>query len=104
MTTAQNVKLPVTLKASDESSLKYVIVGKPANGTLSGTGANLVYQPGTDFFGVDSFSFKADDGDATSNLATVTINVTPTPGQGVCNETASWSSGQKASSCERTSR
>ncbi|MFN8445073.1 MAG: LamG-like jellyroll fold domain-containing protein, partial [Caldilineaceae bacterium] len=82
VTTAQNVKLPVTLKASDESSLKYVIVSKPANGTLSGTGANLVYQPGTDFFGVDSFSFKADDGDATSNLATVTINVTPTPGQG----------------------
>ncbi len=81
LTTAQNSSLLVTLQANDESSLKFIVVSKPANGSLSGTGANLTYQPATDFFGSDSFSFKADDGDATSNLATVTINITPTPGQ-----------------------
>ncbi len=81
VTTAQNSSLPVTLQASDESTLKYIVVGKPANGTLVGTAPNLTYQPATDFFGTDSFSFKADDGDASSNLATVVINVTPAPGQ-----------------------
>ena len=43
---------------------------------LSGTGANRSYQPGPDFNGSDSFTFKANDGAPDSNTSTVTITVT----------------------------
>ncbi|MFN8446941.1 MAG: LamG-like jellyroll fold domain-containing protein [Caldilineaceae bacterium] len=82
VTTPQNANLALNLQSSDDDSLSYIIVTQPTQGRLLGSAPNLVYDPNTDFFGTDSFSFKADDGDATSNLATVTINVTPTPGQG----------------------
>src|SRR5262249_7389348 len=62
--------------------LAYSIVGEPQHGALSGTAPNLTYTPANNFNGVDSFTFKVNDGQADSNIATVTISVgTPaTPG------------------------
>jgi endonuclease G len=73
---AQNV--PVTLSATDanvNNTLTYEVVGSPEHGSLSGTGANLTYTPDADYFGTDSFTFKASDGTAASNTATVSITV-----------------------------
>jgi hypothetical protein len=52
-------------------------VTTPAHGTLSGTAPNLTYTPDSNFNGSDSFTFKANDGHADSNVATVSITVTP---------------------------
>jgi len=42
---------------------------------LSGAGANLTYTPKANYYGSDSFTFKANDGVADSDTATVTISV-----------------------------
>ena len=67
----------ITLSASDiEGDLfTYTVQTGPTSGSLSGTAPNLVYTPDTGFTGADSFTFVADDGALSSNLATVTINV-----------------------------
>jgi hypothetical protein len=68
---------PVKLVATDANNdtLTYVTDTLPANGTLSGSGANRVYTPNAGFSGVDSFTFHANDGTTDSNVATVTLNV-----------------------------
>jgi hypothetical protein len=61
---------------NDRSSLRAVLVDEPSHGTLSllPDGA-LVYQPVENFFGEDSFTYRADDGESLSNVTTVTIRV-----------------------------
>jgi hypothetical protein len=49
----------------------------PAHGTLSGTAPDLTYAPAPDYVGDDSFTFRANDGHTSSNVATVSIVVTP---------------------------
>jgi hypothetical protein len=80
---AQSVSTPedtakqVTLSGSDVEgdSLSYIIVSGPAHGTLTGTGANRTYTPAANYNGPDSFTFRANDGQADSNVATVSITV-----------------------------
>ena len=77
VTTDQDTAVAVSLSATDTDGdpLSYSIVSGPANGTLSGSGANRTYTPNAGFFGNDSFTFKANDGMDDSNTATVTISV-----------------------------
>ena len=49
---------------------------QPAHGTLFGLRPNVSYLPDPGYVGVDSFTFKANDGTADSNTATVSITVT----------------------------
>jgi VCBS repeat-containing protein len=69
------------LKATDAdlpaNTLTYSIVKAPANGTLSGSGANLTYTPKPDFNGSDSFTFKVNDGAADSAGATISLKIAP---------------------------
>ena len=51
----------------------------PSHGTLSGTGADLVYIPAADYDGADAFSFTANDGQLSSPPATVSIAVVAVP-------------------------
>jgi len=71
----------ITLTASDTegNSLTYAVVAGsgPSNGTLSGAAPNLTYTPNPNYFGPDSFRFTANDGQAVSNEATVSITVNP---------------------------
>lgn len=70
----------ITLSGSDADggSLSYVIVSAPLHGTVSmGSGGNVTYRPATNYNGGDSFSFKVNDGAADSNVAAVSIQVTP---------------------------
>ena len=73
----QNTPKTISLTASDANGdpLTYSVVSQPTHGTLSGTAPSLTYTPATDYIGADSFAFKANDGTADSNTATVSITV-----------------------------
>ncbi len=75
--TSKNNAVAVNLPATDVDGnpLTYTVVSGPANGTLSGSGANLTYTPATDFTGSDSFTWRASDGTLQSAVATVSISV-----------------------------
>jgi beta-galactosidase len=58
--------------------LSAVLVSDVSNGTLTlNSDGTFEYDPNDTFTGTDSFTYKANDGDANSNVATVTIDVKP---------------------------
>jgi VCBS repeat-containing protein len=62
----------------DGDKLTAVLVSGPAHGTLTfGSDGSFAYRASLDFNGTDSFSYKANDGQADSNVATVTLTVNP---------------------------
>jgi hypothetical protein len=77
VTTNEDTAKAITLSATDADSnaLTYTVVSGPGHGTLSGTAPNLTYTPAANYNGSDSFTFKANDGQADSNVATVAITV-----------------------------
>lgn len=81
VTTSEDTPRPVTLMATDPDgdTLTYRVTTLPPNGMLSGTAPNLIYTPNSDFNGVDSFRFVANDGTTDSNEATITVTVSPAP-------------------------
>jgi PKD repeat protein len=81
VTTPEDTPVGITLAGSDVDgdALTYTIVTPPQHGTLSGSGASLTYTPAANYNGPDAFTFQANDGTADSNVATVTITVTPRP-------------------------
>ncbi len=56
-------------------TLTYEIVEAPANGRLTGNAPNLRYIPDPDFFGEDSFIYRADDSRLRSEPAEVSIKI-----------------------------
>jgi len=79
VTTPEDTALLVTLVATDVDGdiLTYAIVDQPAHGSVTLVDGVATYTPALDFNGMDTFTFKANDGSADSNVATVTITVTP---------------------------
>ncbi len=79
ITTLQSIPLVITLRGSDVDgdTLTYTIFSPPTDGTLSGTGPNLVYTPDAGYKGTDSFSFIVNDGLVDSDPAVVTIAINP---------------------------
>lgn len=77
VTVPMNTARAVTIAASDPDgdALAYSVVTQSAHGALSGTAPSLTYTPVAGYSGPDSFTFKANDGKADSNVATVTITV-----------------------------
>ena len=77
VTTSEDTAKAITLVATDgeNNPLIYTVVTGPMHGTLSGTAPNLTYTPNANYNGPDSFTFKANDGTADSNIATVSITV-----------------------------
>ncbi len=76
--TAEDTAKAIALTASDADGdpLTYAVVAGPSHGALSGTAPNLTYTPAANYHGPDSFTFKANDGAADSNIATVSLTVT----------------------------
>jgi PKD repeat protein len=79
VTTPEDTPKDITLTASDPDSdpLTYFIVTGPSHGSLSGSPPSVTYTLTPNYNGADSFTFKAYDGKAYSNIATVSITVTP---------------------------
>ena len=60
------------------SGLAATLGASPSNGTVTlASDGTFTYTPAANFHGTDSFTYTASDGAAVSNLATVTITVTP---------------------------
>ncbi len=79
VTTAEDTSRPVTLTGTDidGDALTYTIVNQPTHGTLNGNAPNIIYVPAANYYGPDSFTFKANDGSLDSNIATITLTITP---------------------------
>jgi hypothetical protein len=77
VTTAEDTTKAITLNATDadSDSLTYSVVSQPQHGTLTGTTPALTYTPAANYNGPDSFTFKANDGTADSNVASVSIDI-----------------------------
>jgi uncharacterized protein len=68
-----------TLVANDRNgdTLTYTIITGPANGTVTlGANGAYSYTPDGNFNGSDSFTFRANDGNVNSNVATVSLTIT----------------------------
>jgi len=64
---------------SDGDSLGAVLIDAPAHGTvILAADGSLQYMPNHDFNGTDTFTYAANDGQADSDPAMVTIDVQPT--------------------------
>ena len=83
-----NSTVNVTLDAADAegNDLTYQITTNPQHGTISGVSPNLIYQPEPGFVGSDQFSFSANDGVNTSNIAVISLTMTNDQGGAVFNE------------------
>ena len=62
----------------DGDALSAMLVTGPQHGVLTlNSNGGLSYAPTADFYGEDSFTYRTSDGQFESNLATVTLTVTP---------------------------
>ncbi|WEK53686.1 MAG: Ig-like domain-containing protein [Candidatus Cohnella colombiensis] len=75
----KNVTYTETLSVIDldGDTLTYSVVNAPTHGHLivNGVVGNFTYTPDANYVGTDTFTFKAYDGQAYSNVATVTVQV-----------------------------
>jgi VCBS repeat-containing protein len=61
---------------ADNNPLQAILASGPANGTLAlDADGEFTYTPNANFAGVDSFTYRASDGVATSNVVTVSLTV-----------------------------
>jgi len=80
VTNAEDLAVVIVLGGSDLDGpvTNFSVVASPAHGQLiSQGGAEWAYQPETNYYGLDSFTFLVDDGSLTSAVATVSLTVTP---------------------------
>jgi large repetitive protein len=83
-TTPEDTAATINVLANDfdveGATLKPTIVTTPAHGTVSVNNANqVIYTPAANFYGTDSFTYKATEisTNVSGNVATVTVTVTP---------------------------
>ncbi|HEX8440639.1 Ig-like domain-containing protein [Archangium sp.] len=77
ISTDEDTAALVTLTAVDTEldELTFAIIHPPAHGTLTLSGAEVLYSPMADYHGTDSFTFKANDGQVDSAVKSISINV-----------------------------
>jgi VCBS repeat-containing protein len=84
-TTNEDTSLTVTLPGllandsdADGNALTAILVAGPSHGTLTlNANGSFTYTPNANFNGNDTFTYRANDGAANSNIATVAITVCP---------------------------
>ncbi len=77
--TPEETPLAITLAATDSQNdpLTFEVMDQPRHGTLSGTAPDVVYTPAPNYNGPDQLTFRSNDGQFDSNVATVSIEVLP---------------------------
>ncbi|HCT63651.1 MAG TPA: hypothetical protein DIC19_06080 [Erysipelotrichaceae bacterium] len=79
--TALNVAAPGVLEGDTDpegNALSSILVSGPAHGSLAlNADGSFTYTPTANYHGSDSFTYKANDASADSNVATVTLTVNP---------------------------
>lgn len=75
----EDTPLSILLTGSDVEGdpLSFTIVAAPGHGSLSGTAPAVTYTPISNYFGLDSFTFKVSDGALESAPAAVNLEVRP---------------------------
>ena len=68
---------------ADGDSLSLIIETNPSNGVISGTFPNLTYTPNNNFYGLDSFTYKLNDGTEDSISYTIDFIVQEKLGDGL---------------------
>jgi hypothetical protein len=80
LTTVYETPIEITLAGTDgdsgPSNLTYAVATDPTHGDLVGAANVWTYTPDDGYLGVDTFTFTVNDGLATSDPVTVSINVT----------------------------
>jgi Big-like domain-containing protein len=87
VTTNEDQSIEITLNACDPEGtrLGFRIVTTPIYGMLASitpvglAAANVTYTPGMNYYGTDSFTFRASDGELESLDGTVNISINPDP-------------------------
>jgi hypothetical protein len=78
--TGAPVAVPLSCTDPDGDALTLSIAGAPSKGTLGAiSSGSVTYTPNAGASGADSFTYKANDGDGDSALATVSITITRPP-------------------------
>ncbi|MDP3104596.1 MAG: S8 family serine peptidase [Candidatus Methanoperedens sp.] len=87
ITTNEDTPVNIVLTAIDEDNdpITFSIVSGPLHGVLTGTALTLVYTPNLNYNGPDSFTFKANDGKADSNVTKVSVSISPLNDKPVAN-------------------
>ena len=77
VSTNEDESIAITLTASDPDGddLTWNINNLPQHGSIQGTAPDLIYTPGSGFYGLDSFTFHVNDGNFDSNIATVVLTI-----------------------------
>ena len=78
----EDTQIEITLPASDidSPSVNFILASAPLAGTLSPiVNGKVTYTPDPDYSGSDCLTFIVNDGMLDSNIAAVSINVTPLP-------------------------
>ena len=88
VTVTENIAKEITLIGSDPDgdAITYSIVDQPTDGTVTLDGTTATYTSNSDTATSDSFTFKANDSEVDSNIATVTINIIPVDDAPIGNE------------------
>ena len=70
-------EITFTAEDVDSDTFTYSIVTIPTKGKLSEiTDSKVTYTPNVDYHGADSFTYKANDGESDSEIATVILEIT----------------------------
>jgi len=69
------ISFDINASTDEDNSVEITLVGGDVNGTVSLTENKVTYTPNSNYNGVDTFTYKTNDGELDSNPATVTINV-----------------------------
>lgn len=76
---SRTAEIALDITDVDEDNLTVSLVTEPSNGQASIASTNegfvLIYDPNQDWNGVESFTYKANDGTVDSNTSTITITV-----------------------------
>jgi VCBS repeat-containing protein len=82
VTTAEDIPVDINVRANDQDAegdvLSLTLMAGPQHGTLTqNANGSLRYTPALNYYGTDSFTYKLNDGELDSNVATVTLTITP---------------------------